>query len=232
MQEVKPVENVILAMLFTYPGAIAYMVYYISTKDKTYYHELDSFSRAACCFFLSAAATVTSFGFLSLKLGETNLEGIIKQIKTTPVLWIYLIVSFFSSIVLGTLWHYGRRIVFYFVNRYRKKNNLSPYGKNQRVWPNLMQNYPITDCAAVIRKKGRFVRAGMPQILPDDLGTDQRIVLSYCDRVEAELNKPDQGILGERYWSVYDLATDTEIEFIESSALDKQIYGEKARRKQ
>ena len=223
MQEVKPVENVILAMLFTYPGAIAYMVYYISTKDKTYYHELDSFSRAACCFFLSAAVTVFSFTVLSFSFDTSSLVFLVEKIKHTSFLWKYLLISFGISIAFGAAWHFLLLIYFKLLNAHRVRQHLSPFGHEQKVWQNLMQNYDITDCALIIRKNGEVVRAGMPEILPGDFDKDKRIVLSYCSEVEQEIAKEDGGLLGDRFVSVYDLGSNTELEFIASHDLDKAI---------
>ena len=218
-------ENLILLMLFTYPGAISYTVYYLSTKDKTYYQELDSFSRTAWCFFLSAAITIMSFGILSLSTTESSLITLIAKIKTTNMLWKYLLLSFALSLIVGVSWHLLRRLYFHVVNHIRSKHDLSPFGKEQKVWQNLINNYDITDCVAVIKKGGKTVRAGMPQLLPDDLGSDKVIVLSHCEEVEGELNKPNHGLLGKPFVSAYDLSTDIEIEFIASHLLDEKIYG-------
>lgn len=216
-------ENIILLMLFTYPGAISYMVYYLITKDKTYYQELDSFGRTAWCFFLSAAVTVLSFTVLSFAFRASNLSVLVQQIKYTPSLWLYLFVSFGVSIALGIIWHFTLLFCFKMRNAYRVHRGLSPFGQEKKVWQNLVQNYDITDCALIIRKDGQLVRAGMPEILPGDFDNDKRIVLSYCTEVEQELNKPDGGLLGNRFVSVYDLATNTELEFIASHNLDKAI---------
>ena len=216
-------ENIILLMLFTYPGAISYMVYYLTTHNKTYYQKLDTFSRSAWCFFLSAAVTVISFKVLSLQLGNSNLVCLIEKIKYTSALWNYLLLSFCFSIGLGAVWHFILLLHFKLHNAYRVHKNLSPFVKEQKVWQNLVQNYDLTDCAVIIRKAGKVVRAGMPEIIPGDIDKDRRIVLSYCEYVEQELLKHDRGLLGDRFVSVYDLATDTEIEFIASQELDKAI---------
>ncbi len=224
-------ENIILLMLFTYPGAISYMVYHLSTKDKTYYQKLDSFSRAAWCFFLSAAVTVLSFTVLSFTFGASNLNVLIQRIKFTPSLWKYLLISFGFSIALGIVWHFSLLLYFAIRNAHRVHRGLSPYAQEQKVWQNLIRNYDITDCALIIRKDGNIVRAGMPEILPGDFEKDKRIVLSYCDEVEHEINEPDGGLLGNRFVCVYDLATNTELEFIASHDLDKAIrekYGDAA----
>lgn len=222
-------ENIILLMLFTYPGAISYMVYYLSTKDKTYYQELDSFSRTAWCFFMSAAVTVLSFTVLSLTSGEYSLKGVVDKIQSTPSLWKYLVISFGFSVIMGIILHFLLRLYFKLRNAYRVHCGLSPYAQEQKVWQNLIQNYDITDCALIIRKDEKIVRAGMPEILPGDFEKDKRVVLSYCDEVEHEINEPDGGLLGNRFLCVYDLATNTELEFIASQDLDKAIrekYGD------
>ena len=216
-------ENIILLMLFTYPGAISYMVYYLTTKDKTYYQKLDSFSRTAWCFFLSAAATVLSFTVLSYTFGTSSLNVLVEGIKSTPALWKYLLISFTISIVMGIILHFLLLLYFKLRNDYRVHRGLSPYAQEQKVWQNLVQNYDLTHCALIIRKDGVIVRAGMPEILPGDFDKDKRVVLSYCDEVEQELNKPDRGLLGDRFVSVYDMATSTELEFIASHDLDKAI---------
>lgn len=215
-------ENIILLMLFTYPGAVAYLIYEQLTKNKTYYKDADSFSKTALCFFVSAGITILTCQTIA-KTGEMNLTALTEQMKTSSAIWRYLIFSLLYSTCAGVVGHLLLKLHFALYNKHRSKHKLSPYSDHPKVWAQLVKEYDLTDCAAIIRKGGRIVRAGMPEILPDDIDNDRQIVLSYCDRVEAELAKPDRGLLGERFVSVYDLASDTEIEFIASQALDEAI---------
>lgn len=212
-------ENIILLMLFTYPGAIAYLVYVRATCRTTYYREYEPFSRTALCFFISAAVTVISCGILSMQAQSKSLETLIGKIKTSDMLWAYLMTSLCASIATGLLWSLLAWIEFRIANRRKEKKGLPIKGKPRKVWAHLVNEYEVTQCIAIIRKGGKIVRAGVPQILPDDLDTEPMVCLSYCNRVEKELAKPDWGLLGNRFMSVYRLDTDSEIEFVAAEEL-------------
>ncbi|MDO4866340.1 MAG: hypothetical protein Q4C10_07250 [Clostridia bacterium] len=217
-------ENIILLMLFTYPGAIAYLIYSRIAKGMTTYQEPDSFTRAALCFFISAAVTVITCGMLTNMRG--GLSGLIGELKHTGMLWNYLKWSFILSIVAGVLWIVCARLMLLAVNKYRRHKHIPPHTVRRKAWVELINEYSVGECAAIIRKGGKIVRAGFPQVLPDDLSDDPVIVLSYCNRVERELAKPDWGLLGNRFLSAYNLGTDTEIEFVAAENLTEAMKTE------
>lgn len=217
-------EDIILLMLFTYPGAMAYLIYSRITKGMTTYQEPDSFTRAALCFFISAAVTVLTCGMLTDM--NAGLSGVIDALKTSGIVWDYLLRSFILSVGAGILWIVCAHLLLLAVNKYRSSKHLPSNTVNRNTWTELYNKYSLAECAVIIRKGGKVVRAGMPEVMPDDLKDDPVFALSHCNRVEKELVKPDWGLLGNRFISVYRLDTDTEIEFIAADNLNKAIREE------
>jgi len=162
---------------------------------------------------------------MSVGLENASLQNLITAITATRDIWQYLAVSFLCSVVVGLVFYFAMLLFLKLKNRIGIFQGIAPDGLKDQVWREFVTQYNTTDCALIVRRSGRIVRAGMPEILPSSIKDDPSLLLSHCEEVEREYNKDDHGLLGNRFVSYYDLSTDTEFEFIASHALDEVIYG-------
>jgi len=221
-------ENIILLILFTYPGAISHLVYSYLAQNKTFYKKMDSFYKTAICFFLSALVTVLSMLILKPITKTDSLSVLASQIRDSELIWKYLFTSIIVSILLGFALYSFAQLRLYLQNQNQQSVNGAIRGQYTFVWDDLMSKYYISDCVVIIRKNGQFVKAGKPQILPTHYSTEKQIVLTHCDDTESELKKRDRGLLGEHYLSFYDVENGVELEFIGSIDFDKEFVKDKA----
>ena len=220
-------ENFILLMLFTYPGAISYWVYTRCASDKTFYVEPDSFSRTAISCFCSIVVTVLTLLVSSLFYHIPSISGLTKCLTETNKIWFYVLASLGVSVFVGFLWYAVYYIRYEIDNKRKKESKKSPAGLYKSVWVQLLKEYEIGGCIVIIRRKGRIVRMGFPQIIPDEITSDCGIVLSYCDEVESEYTKENNGLIQELVYSYYDIHYDVELEFLNAKALAKAISKKK-----
>ena len=215
-------ENIVLLMLFTYPGAIAYFVYCRMAHGKIFYKEVDTFFKSAICFFLSVLVTVASITILALGNSGLSLAKLSVAIKNSDTLGKYTFISFAISLICGVIYYFLAWLFFQLSNHDRKAHNVSQVDEHLYVWNDIMDNYDISGCCVVVRKNGKMLHAGFPLVLPGDYSKDKSLALEYCDLVEKEINDNGDSI-GEAYISYMDLDSDIEIEFRDAHVLQELI---------
>lgn len=217
-------ENVIILMLFTYPGAIMDRVFAIASAKYDYHKSLDGSALAARYLIYSALCTTISILILSLTLNikdGVSLAAIVGLLQATNLWWKYLLISFVVSILCGL----ASFCIHHFILRNIRNKILIPKGHykdsgTKDTWQHIINHpdeFDLWNCAIVIRKDGHIVAAGLPYALPKD-HQEARYALMHCDKVLQELNtraeNDETSMLGETMLNYYDATNDYMMEFI------------------
>ena len=207
-------ENIIVAILFTYPGAFVEFTYWKLAKDAAFYKKPEEYFRIARVFFLSAIVTLFClllFGII--EHGQLELSNAVYYLEQRNNAIIYSIVSVVISCMVGFVW-YGLSCLRQLIrNKWRLNHRKAPDGKCKQVWMSMLADpdVPKMDYVLEIWKHGKLMKRGYIMHLPDDLREDTGFVLMHCDLVEEVLNTPDQDLISDPLVSYVDIATETEI---------------------
>jgi len=222
-------ENILLLIIFSYPGVLADMLYTFFAKDKSFYKEPTEAFRVARDFFLSAIIAIATMPIViqGSENGHT-LSNWVSALQKSEVIWDYILVTLGGSIVLSLVWylfdlHVGLRIK----NGIRKLLKLAPESKYKKTWDDLIQkndHVNIDECAIVIYDaNGKQIAAGLPRSIPGDIDEDPHFALAHCSTVINELNDSDDSYLDGLRLVYVDVKTMSRIEFYDASRLYKAI---------
>lgn len=221
-------ENIILLILFTYPGAFVEFTYHHFAKDMPFYHEPETYFRTARIFFISALMTLgclTLFG--AIYHGPLNLSNAVMFLSKDNYAIYFAIVSCAASIAVGLLWFGAAFLIEWGKNIWRSKHNKARSGKRGQVWMSMMvdKDLPKQDYVIEIRKNGELVRCGLAKHVPDDLRKDTGFVLTQCEVVKKYLDHPDYDVISGPLISYLDIKDNTEIIIRDGSRLCDWLTG-------
>lgn len=224
-------ENLILLLLFTYPGAIMDEVYCAFSKRFDYYRKLDGAAQAARYFMYSAICTAISLSLIPLLasgLKNASLNTIFDSLKTIELLWKYLALSFAISILCGILFFCLRHFIYRPFRNLIMCKLLGYYEDTgtKDVWTTILNSpsdMKLRDQAAVILKGDRIVAAGLVYAFP--LSPDEmQYSLMHCDHVNEKIQgKSNQELVSESTLTYYDAKNDMTILFIEASEIWERL---------
>ena len=207
-------ESIIVAILFTYPGAFVEFTYWKLAKDAVFYKKPEEYFRIARVFFFSAIVTlICLFLFSIIEHGELELSNAVHYLEQRNNAILYSLVSMTISCIVGAGW-YGLACAWQSVqNKRNLKHGKAPAGKRSQVWMSMLADpdTPQMDYVLEIWKHGKLLKRGYIMHLPDDLREDTGFALMHCDIVEEVLNTPDQDLISDPLISYVDIATETEI---------------------
>lgn len=188
-------DDLLLLMIFTYPGAISDMMYTFLAKEKTFYREASSTFRVARGFFLSALTTILTMRLMIPEgSGAHTIENWISLLKKSEIVWRYIGTSLAISIVIGLLWFSGSCFKLWIRNLCAEKTKKA-FCETQyaSTWHDVIRQPEKVDLreAVVIVKnsEGKMVNCGLPFALPNDIRKEPALALSHCEWVEVELDK-------------------------------------------
>ncbi len=220
-------ENLMLLVVFTYPGAICDMVYTHLAKEKSYFSAKPDAFRIARDFFFSALVALVTMPFVIPQGQDTlTLENWVKQMQRSDALWRFLALSLLASVLLGLAWYLIQdKILFPLQAWYAERTHRPVMDEYQDVWRGILaapDTFALRDSVFLVRRQGKLVRAGIPHLITHDIHQDKALVLTHCDAVEAELNS-DSGRIQEHVASYYDIEHDVEIEIRHATPLLEEI---------
>lgn len=171
-------ENILLAILFTYPGAVAEHFYMMLARKRSFYRVPDQIFRIARDFFISAAITIVSMIVL-LRREWVDVNAWITVLHKGNVLLWYAVISLTMSILTGCAWYSIRAVVERINNHRLEKQDRPTSTKYFSTWEQLYndQEFSICDTVAEIWKDGNRIDIGIAKYMPPDLRTDPGIVL-------------------------------------------------------
>ena len=229
-------ENIIILMLFTYPGAIMDRVFAIMSTKYDYHKSLDGSALAARYLIYSAICTTISLLLLActlhVKQNAISLTAIVTLLQSSGIWLRYLFLSLFVSIICGII----AFVFHHYILRNIRNKVLIPTGiykdsGAKDTWRHILNHpdeFDLWNCAVVIYKDNDIVAKGLPYAIPKDYA-EGRFALMQCDKVDQELKKRTTGeecLLSEAMLNYYDAANNCNIEFIYAPDLWKKLQGE------
>lgn len=219
-------ENLVLLILFTYPGAIFDWVYTLLAKDKSFYHSMAEHQRVARGFFISSIIALATMPIVIPSSFENyTLKNWVDVLIKTNRIWLYILSSVVISIILGIVWyHTMNKFIFPWQNRRAQKQGLPMSGQYKKVWYEIMHapdDISLESVVAIIRdNNGNQLNAGLIHCFPDDITEEPQLSLMYCDRVANELAKPpEESLIDGHIITYHNLTHHITIEFRNASRL-------------
>ncbi len=208
-------EDIILLILFTYPGLAAEYIYSVLSKGKAFYSPIDKRFQIAIDFFLSALITVLCMIVLIPSSQARSLAELVSALQTTDLIWKYTLLSLGMSVVFGLLFFVIRLLVFLMSGRRNLKHGILAESIDEEVWARIMHDHNVhtTDDVLVIKRDGKIITAGSMYNVTMDFSKHKDFALSYSQAVIAELQKGDSSRIKLKIVEYYDAETNTLIEF-------------------
>ena len=188
-------DDLLLLMLFSYPGAITDLVYTSLAKEKTFYREVSEFFRVARAFFLSAlTASITMRITLPGSGSVHTIANWIEVLKTNSIVWRYALISALVAIMLGILWYVGACLKLRLRNHRAQKNKKAFHDTGfGNTWYDVVRQPDVVDLRQAVIEvcdgEGKRINCGFPFALPNDIRKEPALALSCCSWVGEELDK-------------------------------------------
>ena len=189
-------ENIIILILFTYPGIMSDYFHGLMVKGKQYEKKTEEPIRAARDFFISAVITVAGMGVFSLITRTAfSLSGIRDALQSGRNLAIYLPISLTLALLAALIWYSGNRILFWSRNKLRSNQGKPTIDESKSVWASMMKdkNIPFANAVLAFYKDGKLIRAGVAYNVSDDYRNDPWAILYHMETIEEELAREIAG---------------------------------------
>ena len=228
-------ENIILLILFTYPGAFVEYTYYFLAKERDFYQEPAVYFRTARVFFFSAVVTLVNLWLFGiLHHGPLNLSTAVMFIKRENNAIHFALVSCGVSMLLGFIWYKIMCMKEKKDNERNLENGKATRGPRKQVWKSMFAdlNTPQTNYIAEIYHDGKLVRRGLVYHRTNDPRDDNALALIKCDLVEEVLNTENQALIGEPMISYVDMDNNNEIILRDGAEFVAWLLGEEGKTEQ
>jgi len=186
-------EEIIILILFTYPGAMADYFHKLMIRGKQYDNDPDEHFRIARDFFLSALITlITMLFFCGIRRIDFTLSIVMKELQKGENLWVYGAFSLIAAFVISGVWVVGNKAYLQVTNRGRASRGTATLDETKNVWASMMTDpeIPFRTCALAVYQDGKLIRAGLAHNVSDDYKNDPWAVLTYSDTAKADLERP------------------------------------------
>ncbi|MBR3740228.1 MAG: hypothetical protein IKN04_07155 [Clostridia bacterium] len=222
-------ENIIIAILFTYPGAFAEFVYTYFAKDRDFYKKPEEYFRIARVFFLSAFITLLSLLLIGFMTGrQLTVENAAAFLGKGNNALFYTFISCAISAAIGFTWFAARVGLEKAENRRNTKHGKAMNGPRKQVWMSMMEDpdTPQTGYVIEIRKNGELAQCGLAYHVPDDLREDTGFALMHCGLVKEYMDNPEYDLISAPLVSYIDLDHGAEIIIRDGTKFSKWLAGE------
>ena len=191
-------DDLMLLMLFSYPGVITDLVYTSLAKEKTFYRDASEFFRVARAFFLSAlTAFITMLVTLPGSWEAHTIANWIETLKTNAIVWRFAFNAACVSSALGFIW-FGLACLGLRLRNHRAKKNKKAYHDTAFgcTWHDVIRQPDQVDLRKAVIEvcngDGERINCGFPFALPNDIRTEPSLALSCCEWVDEELDKAEK----------------------------------------
>lgn len=227
-------DDLLLLLIFSYPGAVADMTYAALAKEKTFYRDISNTARVARGFFLSVIITIVTMLITIPDGGRAHtLTNWLSLLKASDLIWRYSATTLGISVLLGILWyafamlqHEGRNLWAKITKRTFKNTQ---YGQT---WYDVVRQPKKVDLRqaviVVYNAEGKRINCGFPFALPNDIRKEHALALSNREWVELELDKDQDNSLIDAVLVTYsDLQNGYKIEVCHAPKLWEHVYGKR-----
>lgn len=230
-------ENIIILILFTYPGIMSDYFHGLMVKGKQYEKKTEEPIRAARDFFISAVITVAGMGVFSLITRTAfSLSGIRDALQSGRNLAIYLPISLTLALMAALIWYAGNRILFWSRNKLRSNQGKSTIGEGKSVWKSIFDDPDIdyNNSAFAIYQDGKLIRAGLPFDVSDDIQNDPWAILTWTETARMDLEQPaeERTLLITPKYSCVNIGNGVTVDIYDGGLMRKFISSEDEEQKQ
>lgn len=224
--------DVVILILFTYPGVFAEYVYHCLAKGKSFPDKVDDVFRVARDFFVSAFVTMIAlWAFALSKDMPYVLKLLMDELQTGSNLWEYCCISVVFSMMTGCIWYFLAYGLFALQNIKQYQENGTITSVNEFVWLDFraVKETELKDGRPIlaIYKNGVLVTAGFLSVLTYDPGDDPGITLDSVEIVSSELINSSEYI-DTAVSTYYDMNTGTTYSLYDGMALYEKLQSETA----
>lgn len=222
-------QDIIILILFTYPGAMADYFHSRWTKGKEYADKTEEYFRIARDFFISALITVASVTVYCAVSGTAfSLGAVAGKLGELSELIAYLPISLVLSWMTAFLWKISDRVLFRLRNKRLKKEGKPELGEISHVWQSLLTDpeIPTTNSVfAVYDRNGKLIRAGAVHEATTEPEADPWVTLKFMEWAEEELELPyeERELIGSPYVSCVNINNGMYIDVHDGDKLYKAV---------
>lgn len=204
--------DVVILILFTYPGVIAEYVYHMLAAKKSFLGKPDEIFRVARDFCVSVLVTVVALGVFNRIYGTSlSVSALAEELMTGDRIFSYGVISLVLSMAAGVVWYWLMLACFDLKNIFSKNAAGTTTSIRGQVWDDFrhLKGVPLNGCVLAIYKEGQLIRAGVLKEITDNPAEDPGILLYDTGIVENEIRKPraEWKHLDGAYISYYDMNT-------------------------
>ncbi len=186
-------EDLLLLAVFSYPGALADLVYTTFAEGREFYKEPSAAGRVARDFFFSAIIALPCMHLtIPGASGAHTLINWMDLLQKSEVFWSYMCFTLIGALLIGFAYLALAYLGLLIRNKqpWRKSYFKSSHGD---IWSDIVENPQEVDLvhsAIVVRDlNDRVLCCGLPYVVPRDVKKDPALALMWCDQVRAELGK-------------------------------------------
>lgn len=187
-------ENIIIMILFTYPGAMADFIHSRIVEGTQYDHKPEEYFRIARDFFLSAVISIASlWAYCAITGQQFGISAAAEKLRTDDSVWLFAGITIIGAILAAAIWAALDNGKFSLRNTIRQKAGKTTYAKRKSVWESLMteKDIPFNNCVLAFYQDGKLIKAGMPHTVSDDYKNDPWAILMWPETARMELEKPE-----------------------------------------
>lgn len=214
-------ENIIILILFTYPGAIADFYYNRFTDGLRINQQPDEYIRIARDFFLSVFITAASMGiFCPITGTRFAIAKVAERLMTGIELLIYIPISFALAWITAKCWAWLGETMVKRENKKSKKEGKATDDIHEKTWAAMMDDssIPFNDSVYVVRDRGQIIAAGLVDFGTKDPEKNPWVVLRQSSFVEEEMGREDS-MLGQKVASCVNLQNGITVDIYDGKAI-------------
>lgn len=223
-------EDLLLLAVFSYPGALADLVYTTFAEGREFYKDPSSAGRVARDFFFSS---IIALPCMHLTIpgapGAHTLTNWMDLLQKSELFWRYMLITCIGAVLVGFAYLGLAYLGLLIRNKqpWRKSYFKSPHGD---IWSDIVENPQEVDLvhsAIVVRNaEDKILCCGLPYVIPRDIKKDPALGLMWCDQVRAELDKQtnhEESMIRNDVVVYYDMQTGNRIEIRDAWELYEKL---------
>lgn len=188
-------ENIIILILFTYPGAMADFIHSRIVSGKQYDHKPEEYFRVARDFFLSALISMASiWAYCGITGQKFGISTAVERLKADESIILFMGITIIGAALAAMIWAMWDSGKFGIRNGIRAKSGKTTFAREKSVWKTLMTDadIPFNKCVLAFYQDGKLIRAGIPHTVSDDYEKDPWAILMWTETARMDLERPEE----------------------------------------